>query len=149
MAKPSPAQRDPQNYPFSVEVGSRYADLDPMGHINNVAIAALFETGRIQFHRCLRSHPSDLGLRWLVAAINLNYVAEMHFPHPVTIASGFLRVGNTSWTIASAAFQEGECCATCETVIVMQGPEGRCRITQDMRDRMAPLFMRGMAEAAA
>lgn len=148
MAKPSPAQRDPQNYPFSTEVASRYADLDPMGHINNVAIAGLFETGRILFHRVLRSHPSDLGLRWLVAATSLNYLAEMHFPEPVLIASGFLRVGNTSWTIASAAFQDGECCATCETVIVMQGPEGRCHITQEMRERMAPYFVRGMAEMA-
>lgn len=148
MAKPTPAQRDLQNYPFSIEVDSRYGDLDTMGHINNVAIAGLFETGRIHFHRSLRSHPSDLGLRWLVAATALNFLTEMHFPDPVTIASGFCRVGNTSWTIASAAFQDGECCATCETVIVMQGPEGRRNITQDMRDRMAPFFVRELTEMA-
>lgn len=146
MARPSPAQRDPDNYPHSLEVQSRYSDVDSMGHINNVAIAGLFETARIHFHRSLRSHPSDRGLRWLVAATSLNYLAEMHFPDPVTITSGFIRVGNTSWTIASAAFQDGECCATCESVIVMQGPEGRRQITEDMRERMAPFFVRGIVE---
>lgn len=149
MAKPSPAQRDPRNYPYSVEVPPRYGDLDPMGHVNNVAIAGMFETGRILFHRSLRAHPSDQGLRWLVAATNLNFLDEMHFPHPVTIASGFLRVGNTSWTIASAAFQDGECYATCETVIVMQGPEGRRGITDEMRERMAPYFVREMVDQPA
>jgi acyl-CoA thioester hydrolase len=82
----------------------------------------MFETGRIHFHRRLGRHPRDEGVRWLVAAITLNYLAEGHFPEPITIATGFSRVGNTSWTLHSAAFQEKKCIATCETVLVAQGP---------------------------
>lgn len=80
-------------------------------------------------------------MRWLVAAISLNYLEEMHFPQPVTISSGFSTLGNSSWTILSAAFQDGECCATCETVMVMHGPEGRRRITEDLRAQMRPFFV--------
>lgn len=47
MARPSPWQRIRGNYPYSLEVPPRYSDLDVLGHVNNVAIAGMFETGRI------------------------------------------------------------------------------------------------------
>lgn len=141
MSRPSPWQLLRETYPYSVDVPPRYADLDVMGHINNVAIASLFETGRINFHRQLQAHPREQGVRWLVAAVSINYLDEMHMPHPVTIASGLRRIGNTSWTILSAAFQEGECHATCETVMVAQGAEARGSIGEELRARMTPFFI--------
>lgn len=147
MARPSPWQLEPSIYPYSIEVPPRYSDLDPMGHINNVAIAGMFETARIGFHHQLSAHPRELGVRWLVAAVSLNYLEEMHFPQPVTIASGFSALGNSSWTILSAAFQDGACCATCETVMVMHGPQGRRRITDELREQMLPHFVKGLVPA--
>lgn len=143
MTRPSPWQLIRENYPYSLEVPPRYADLDPLGHINNVAIASMFETARIGFHHQLSAHPRELGVRWLVAAINMNFLEEMHFPEPIVIASGLSAVGNSSWTILSVAFQGGECCASCETVMVAHGPEGRRYITDDLRARMEPFFVRG------
>lgn len=141
MARPSPWQIMRTTYPYSVEVSPRYADLDVMGHINNVAIASMFETGRINFHQQLDAHPREQGVRWLVAAVAINYLQEMHAPHAVTIASGLRRIGNKSWTIESAAFQNDECCATCETVMVAQGGEERGIINDELRARMAPFFV--------
>lgn len=147
MARPLSWQLDIAAYPFSVAVPPRYSDLDPMHHINNVAIAGMFETGRIAFHHQLSAHPSEMRVRWLVAAVSINYLEEMHFPHDVTIASGFLRVGKTSWTVLSAAFQDGIAHATCETVVVAQGPEGRRSITEQVRAEMAPFFVKAPADA--
>jgi acyl-CoA thioester hydrolase len=141
MARPSPWQFIRETYPYSLEVPPRYADLDPMGHINNVAIASMFETGRVHFHQQLHTHPREDGVRWLVAAVGINYLQEMHAPHSVTIASGLGRIGSRSWTIQSAAFQGGECCATCETVMVAQGGEERGIISEELRTRMAPFFV--------
>src|SRR3546814_18396188 len=81
-------------------------------------MAGLFETGRIRFHRSLGRHPRDKGVRWHVEAVNIAYVNEAHFPDNVTITSGIGRIGNTSWEIYSAAFQNGECVAKCDTVMV-------------------------------
>ncbi|MET0361327.1 MAG: acyl-CoA thioesterase [Sphingobium sp.] len=141
MARPSPWQLERENYPYSLEVPPRYADLDAMGHINNVAIAAMFETGRVRFHQQLQAHPREQGVRWLVAAVAINYLDEMHAPHSVEIASGLRRIGNRSWTILSAAFQGGECCATCETVMVVQGGGDRSVIDAELRNRMVPFFV--------
>lgn len=142
MARPSPWHLLQETYPYSLEVPPRYGDLDPMGHINNVAIASMFETGRVSFHNQLDAHPRDLGVRWLVAAVSLNYLQEMHAPHSVTIASGLLRIGNSSWTILSAAFQDGECCSTCETVMVAKGSHDRGPIGDELRARMGPFFVK-------
>lgn len=146
MARPSPWQLMLESYPYSVEVPPRYADLDPMGHINNVAIASMFETGRVNFHHQLDAHPREMGVRWLVAAVSINYLQEMHMPQPILIASGLRRIGNTSWTLNAAAFQDGECCATCETVMVSQGAEMRGQIGEQLRARMAPFFVKAEEE---
>src|SRR3546814_3433964 len=79
MAKPDSWRLEMENYPFQVSIDTRYQDLDVMGHVNNVAMAGLFETGRIRFHRSLGRHPRDKGVRWLVAAVNIAYVNEAHF----------------------------------------------------------------------
>ena len=84
----------------------------------------MFETARVHFHHLLGHHPADAGVRWLVAAVDLKYVAEAHFPYDVTICSGIGRIGNSSWELYSAAFQQGECVATCNTVMVLHGPKG-------------------------
>ncbi len=141
MARPSPWQLVRDIYPYSVELTPRYADLDPMGHINNVAIASMFETGRVCFHHGLDTHPREQGVRWLVAAVAINYLEEMHMPEVVTIASGLRHIGNRSWAILSAAFQDGECRATCETTMVAQGGEERGVISDELRVRMRPFFV--------
>ena len=83
---------------------------------------------------------SQQGVRWLIAAVSLNYVREAHFPDDVEIVTGLHHIGKTSWEIFSAAFQDGECVATCDTVMVAHGPEGRRHIASEMRDQMAQYF---------
>ncbi len=130
MARPEPWQCEAENYPVHAEIATRFGDLDPLGHLNNVATAGLFETGRIHFHRRLGRHPREEGARWLVAALTLNYLAEGHFPEPVMIATGFGDIGNTSWILLSAAFQDGRCIATCESVMVALGPGARAQVEE-------------------
>lgn len=142
MAKPESWRLHIENYPFQASVCTRYQDLDIMGHVNNVAMASLFETGRIHFHRSLGRHPKDKGVRWLVASVNIAYVNEAHFPGDIVVASGIGQIGTTSWHIYSAAFQDGECVAVCDTVMVAHGSEGRRIIGDDVRELMQEHFAR-------
>ncbi|MEO8723613.1 MAG: acyl-CoA thioesterase [Sphingobium sp.] len=136
MAKPELWRLDASTYRVSHVVPTRYQDLDPMGHINNVAMAGMFETARVHFHHHLGRHPADQGVRWLVAAVELKYVLESHFPHDVTVHSAVGAIGNSSWTLISAAFQNDECVATCDTVMAVQGPRGARIIDDEMRATM-------------
>jgi acyl-CoA thioester hydrolase len=93
--------------------------MDINGHLNNVAFAALFESGRVLLNREVRplgERPANE--RTMVAAVEINYLAEGNFPDPVKIATGIGRLGTSSWTIVQAMFQNDRCIATCDTVVV-------------------------------
>ena len=128
MAKPPSWRQDPASYPFSATTQTRFGDMDFLGHLNNVAYAALFENGRVRFNRSLDERGRrESGERWLVAAVSINYLREGHFPDDVQIASGIGHIGSSSWVIEQAAFQDGNCIATCETVLVYQGADGKAK----------------------
>ena len=142
MARPDAWRLSPEAYGFVTTLDTRFADLDTMGHVNNVAISAMFETARIRFHHHMGRHPQEQGVRWLVAAVSLNYVAESHFPYPFDIHCAIGHIGTTSWTISSAAFQKGECVATCDTTVVTHGAEGRRQIAETLREAMQANFLK-------
>ena len=135
MPRPESWRSDIAAYPFRCDIPTRWADLDLLGHINNVAMAGLFEEGRGRFNRSLHLARGGKRVRWLVAAVSLNYLAESHHPHDVTIASGIGQIGTTSWTIVSAAFQHGVCVATCDTVLVYTDATGSAPFPDGFRQK--------------
>lgn len=140
MTRPAPWQLRPESYPFSHLTETRFADLDILGHINNVSMAGLFEHGRGMFNHAIEVERRAAGQRWLIARVELNYIREAHFPEHVAIASGIARIGNSSWDIASAAFQAGECKAVCITTIVLTGDNGPTAITPELRQEFERLM---------
>ena len=133
MAKPEPWRTDASRYPFSTAIQTRFGDMDVLRHINNVAIAAVFEEGRIRFNRSLGLGHSEPDIRWLIVDVSIAYLKESHHPDDIVVASGVGRIGRSSWTIMSAAFQQEQCIATCDTTIVYSGANGALPIPADMR----------------
>jgi acyl-CoA thioester hydrolase len=142
LAKPAIWQTLRANYPFGHLTETRFADLDILGHINNVAMAGLFEHGRGMFNHAIEVSRRAPGQRWLIARVEINYIAEAHFPAKVDIASGISRIGNSSWDIASAAFQNDECKAVCITTIVLTDANGATAINDDLRGEFERLMVR-------
>ena len=128
-------------YPFTADIPTRWADLDLLGHINNVSMAGLFEEGRGRFNRSLQLGHSK-GVRWLIAAVDLNYLAEAHHPHDVSIASGIGRIGERSWTILSGAFQGEVCVATCDTTLVYTTPGGPAPFPAEFLPKLEAMAVR-------
>lgn len=121
MPRPEAWRLDPAAYPHSEAIQTRFADLDVLGHINNVAMAGLFEAGRARFLRATgmfeaREH------RVMLVAVEINYLAEGSFPEDVQVATGVSHIGNRSWTLQSACFQKGRCIATCDATAAIDGP---------------------------
>lgn len=119
MPKPESWRLDAASYPVCIDLQTRFQDMDINGHLNNVAFAVLFESGRVLLNRQIRpwdERPANE--RTMVAAVEINYLAEGNFPDPVQIATGIGRLGTSSWTIVQAMFQNGRPIATCDTVVV-------------------------------
>ena len=122
MPRPAPWRLDPGAYPYHDTIQTRFADLDVLGHINNVAWAALFETARVRFLSTIATKGPGRQ-RGLVANVEINYLAEGHFPGDLTMAHGIGRIGGRSWQIVGLAMQGNIPAATCDVTIVTAGGE--------------------------
>lgn len=133
MARPEPWRLSPDAYPHHEIIQTRFQDLDVLGHINNVGMAAILESGRVRFNQTVGLDAWRAAQRWLVAQVIINYLGEGHFPADVTVSSGIGPIGTRSWTILSTAFQHDVPIATCDTVVVMSSEGGLTALPDEYR----------------
>ncbi len=146
VAKPDNWRLNPASYPIRLVVQTRFQDLDPNGHLNNVAFAALFEHGRVRLNRDVRpfdERPDNE--RTMVAAVTINYLREGSYPEDVVVASGIGRIGTSSWTIEQAMFQHGHCIATCDTVVVCRTDNSAKPLRPDLREELEKMVTSQLA----
>ena len=117
MPRPAPWRLDPAAYPHHDAIQTRFQDLDILGHINNVAWAALFETARVRFFGTLLGSMPGKN-RGLVANVEINYLAEGNFPGDLQMVHGIGQLGTRSWQALGLALQDGVPMATCDVTIV-------------------------------
>lgn len=133
-------RRDVAAYPFSVTLQSRYGDMDANAHLNNVAIARLFEEARLRFHMGLRAETARIEPgAVMIAHVAIDYLAEGTYPADVLACVGVSKVGRRSYGLAIGLFQEARAFAIADCVMVHRGEE----ISGDLR---AALMARGMRE---
>ncbi len=118
MARPDPALLDPARYPFRTETTTRFADVDPNRHLNNVALAAMMEDGRVRFNFAIGFREAIAPRRAMVASMGIEYLAQGYFPDPVEVQAGIESVGRTSFVIIQLLTQGGRNVAFARSVIV-------------------------------
>ncbi|MCC6927178.1 acyl-CoA thioesterase [Novosphingobium sp.] len=133
MPRPEPALLDPARYPFAHQVTTRFADIDPNQHLNNVALAAMMEDARVRFNLEMRGRIRIGERRAMVASVGMEYLSQGHFPDPVTVHCGIEGVGRTSWTIVQLLEQGGRAVAFARSVIVAIDDDRPAPIDQDYR----------------
>lgn len=147
--KPEPYRLQLNNYPFSCELQTRFGDLDPLSHVNNVAIMRLFEEARVRFALFSRSESfGELKAQMRVVAKDLrfSFLREAVYPDPVTVGAGIRHIGNSSYQVGCAMFQRGVCVALSDAVLVSSDGERSQPIPDFIR---AALRRHVIQEAAA
>lgn len=143
MARPDPALLDPARYRLRHEITTRFADLDPNDHINNVAMAAMIEDARVRFSMAAGLSPDRRpgGRRFMVAAVEIAYLAQAHFPDPIVCLAGAASLGRTSWTLQQLLLQHDVPVATARTVMVATIDNRPAPIDDAMREQLAPWML--------
>ncbi len=137
-------RRDPANYPWSLELQTRFGDMDPNRHLNNVAVARLFEEVRVRFHATLYAQaPTDIRPRFLVAHMATDYIAEGRYPAPALMALAVLSIGTSSYRVGLGLFQDGDCIALCDTVLVHRGDERPSPLPPERRALLEAFALKG------
>lgn len=102
----------PDSYPYRMEIAPRFADMDILHHLNNLSLAEYHEEVRTRFLMSLfgadfLSKPRDY--RLLPVSTQYDYLAEAHYPQPLTACAGVLKIGRASFDVAMALFQDARC----------------------------------------
>lgn len=143
--KPAAHRLDLDNYPLHVTVPSRFRDLDTLGHINNVAIGSFYEEGRARLNR--ECFPLEMrkrhSMRMLIADVHIAYLREAHYPGDIIVGAGIGHIGNSSYRIDLALFQNGECVGVCETVLVNTDGKTTAAIPDEGREALEKVRVRG------
>lgn len=142
--KPEPYRLQLETYPLVTTVPSRFQDLDPLGHINNVAIGAFYEEGRGGLNR--QAFPLELrkahGMRMVIADVHIAYLDEAFYPSDLVVGSGILRIGGSSYTIGQALFQDGRCIGSSEAVLVNTDGKRPAAIPDEARSALEQVMIK-------
>ena len=136
--KPHTSRLDLTVYPHQVDVQSRFADVDPLWHLNNVRLVEFYQEARTSFNLALweglnldaRSH------RLLVARQSIDYLGEVEWPGSVSIGAGVAHIGNKSYSIGLGMFQRGRCVGVSDAVLVYATEQGSAPLPEQMRDAL-------------
>jgi acyl-CoA thioester hydrolase len=123
-------------YPFAMRIEPRYADMDIVRHINNLALAEYHEEARTRLLMQLFGDDflfRQRDYRLLPVRTTYDYLHEAHYPLPLQACAGVARIGRSSFEVAMALFQNERCIclATAITVQVMQGQSAA--LTEEQR----------------
>ncbi len=117
----------------------RYSDTDAQGHVNNVSYAAYLETGRTTLAQAC-GLPIGLhnGRHTVLARVEIDYRAEVHWPATLDLGSAVVKVGRSSVTVIQGIFAGERCVATGREVMVMvETATGRSTpIPDDVREKL-------------
>ena len=118
---------------LTLTVQVRFADLDPLGHVNNVQFLAFMETARVRF---MQKHARGLRGGLLVARSECDYRREIPgSAHEVDVTVHVERVGRTSFVVRHDMVLDGEEVAVGRVVVVAIGPDRRPRPLTDEERR--------------
>lgn len=96
----------------------RYVDTDRQGHVNNALFASFLETGRVEILYNPAYPILAEGSSFVIASLKLEFLEEITWPGQVDIGTGIRKIGNSSIIIFQNLFQNENCVANAETVIV-------------------------------
>jgi acyl-CoA thioester hydrolase len=106
-------------FPSRTSADIRFADVDRQGHVNNAVFATFSEIGRVAFLYRPDEPLAPQGSSFVIARIEIDYLAELHWPGTVEIGTAVTRIGRSSFGLTQGVFDRGRPVAAIEGVIVL------------------------------
>ena len=112
-----PARLVRENYPFRVDVRTRFGDLDTNRHVNNVALAGWYLDALAELHLDVLGYPTGGPLDSLApSSLRIDYLAEVLYPAINQLRVGVVEQDATSVRYACGLFDGPRCIGLAEAV---------------------------------
>ncbi len=103
---PAPDGLTSQDFPVLWPVGTRWADNDMFGHLNNAVYYQLFDTAiNAWINTTTGVDPLTVPSLGIVAESGCRYFSELHFPESLVVGLAVTRLGRTSVTYRLGMFR--------------------------------------------
>ncbi len=112
----------PEGRRWTSEARLRFADLDGLGHVNSLSLAALVEDGRM---RIVLGMPMAPRSEFMLVSLVLQYLAPASIDHDVMVTTILTRIGRSSFTLSHTLEQANTCLVRAESVVVHVDQEAR------------------------
>lgn len=133
-----------ENYPFRVDVRTRFSDLDTNRHVNNVALAGWYLDGLAELHQDVLGYPTGGPLDGLSpSSLTVQYRDEVEYPNIYQLRVGLLGIGEGSVQYACGLFDGARCIGLAEAEGSHNAP-GRDGDPVDLAAALDPFRMRGV-----
>ena len=112
------------------QVSIRFSDQDPLGHVNNVAIAAYVEASRTMLIHPFLLQDKHPDLNFALVHVEIDYKGEFSYPGTVEVGARLERLGTKSFATTYGLFAADKCVATAGSV--------NCFFDTSKRESVAP-----------
>jgi len=127
-----------ENYPFRLDVRTRFTDVDTNRHVNNVALARWYLDGLAELHLDVLGYPTGGPLDGLSpSALRVDYLAEVHYPGIYQLRVGVAAIDENTVRYLCGLFDGPRCVGLAEATGAHRA-EG-----VGLADSLAPWAMRG------
>ena len=106
-------------HPHRLSDNVRFADLDVNRHVNNAVYSSYFETSRVLLVGERDNGLTPEGMGWVLARLDINFRAELHWPGTIELGLGVQRLGRTSVTFSQVVYSQGRLIASAQATTVM------------------------------
>lgn len=103
---------------LTMTVQPRFSETDALGHINNTVIPVWFETARTPIFKIFNPELDLTKWNLIIAKIDVNYQAQIHYPGEIEIRTYVKKLGNSSLTLLQEVYQNNQKVAYGECVMV-------------------------------
>lgn len=109
VVPPAPDGLTSNDFPVLWPVGTRWADNDMFGHLNNAVYYQLFDTAiNAWINTSTGLDPLTTPALGIVAESGCRYFAELHFPQDLAVGLAVTRLGRSSVTYRLGVFESEE-----------------------------------------
>jgi acyl-CoA thioester hydrolase len=113
----------------------RFSDTDKFGHVGNTAFAVYLETGRSALTHGGSDDLADAGCHFVLARTEIDYVGEINWPGEIVGGSRVASIGNSSFVVEQALFQNEVLKARARSTLVQINRETRASHSLSSRAR--------------
>ena len=91
-----------ENYTYYHPIDVRFADLDPLAHVNNAVYLTYLESARFDYYQRAGIWSPDHAMQtgMVVAHIDMDYLVPILFGQAIRVGLRVTRLGNKSFTMA-------------------------------------------------